>query len=473
MAVMNPKKGQADKPTGQPAVDVRDVTLVPTGPDGYKGVTVDTKSVGGLSSLMTFLEGQSWIVDYYSQVLGADDATNSLQDNIHEVYQQYRLIRGFELKVTTPLTYGQDAETKESSATGAANVYGIFVPNEGDVFIADVGDGREGVFQITSTVKKTMYRESAYEIEYRLTKYNSKHTAQDLKDKVVETRYFSRDYLRDGYNPLLRSEDLDNRDKLEKHYARLLAMYFHDFYSYEVGTLLVPNQKGYVYDPFVVQFLLNILSTDENPLLRQVRQLNVSQDQNMYEFTLWNCLETMDYQMLPMTAQEMVIVPKRVFFSRPAMNSIYYSKVDAVIYPQQHGTTLDAGMRPYTPVVGQPLEVGRARFEEFRRLLRQPDLTPEGVGGPYREAEGRNAPQIHPVTADNFYVFTEAFYNFNGEYGGLSLLENLTLDALRGQALDLKVLEQVCFGSKYWDNVERFYYIPVLLVLLRVYPRGL
>lgn len=464
MAVMTGKKPANVVPPVDPVPGKKE--------EPYKGVTVDT-SERDISGMMTYLEGSSWIVDYYAQLIGANDATNSYQPGLNEVYQQYKLVRGMEFKVTSPLSTTQDNETKEMHLTGAANFYGIIIPNEGDVFIADVGDGREGVFQVTTSTKKTIYRESAYEIEYKMLNYNTKKTADDLKDKVVETLYFSRDYLRQGYNALLHSEDLDNRDKLERHYARLLALYFHDFYSHEVGTLIVPNQEYYTYDPYITQFLANILSVNENPLLKEMRLLNVSEDQASYEFTLWNCLEQMDYQLLSMAAQEMAIVPTRYFFSRPMLDSVYYSKVGQVIYPKQHATTLDAGYREVRRPVFKPLVPGKARFEEFKRLIRVTDLTEDTSDGPYRHDGPEGAPHIHRVTDDDYYVFTEAFYNFNGELGNLSLLENLTLDALRGQALDLKLLEKICFGAKYWDNLERFYYTPVLLVLLRVYPRGL
>ena len=65
----------------------------------YRGVTVDTRYVPQ-SALLTHLEGSSWTVNYYSQVLGEDNAVEGQNVTREAIYQQYRLIKGFEFKVT-------------------------------------------------------------------------------------------------------------------------------------------------------------------------------------------------------------------------------------------------------------------------------------------------------------------------------------------------------------------------------------
>lgn len=446
------------------------VETVKVQPKEYKGVTVDTKLVPA-SSLVTHLEGQSWIVDYYSQVVARDTSVGGLQVGLNEVYQPYRLIRGFEFKVSDPLTPNQNSTSKEMSLTGGAKIYGVLIPNEGDMFIADIGDGREGLFQVTTSTRLSIYEGGAHQIEYSIVGYNTKETAADLNSKVCETLYFDIGYLRQGYNPLIHDKTVDTIAKLESHYVRLLTMYFNDFYSREHNTVIIPNQDSITYDPFIVKFLMNILSTDEHPLLRHVKLLNVSSDQAMYEMTLWNCLETMDYGLLPMVTQEMGIVSVKRFFSRPMFNSIYYTRVQSVIYPLQHQTNVDAGYHrtpvPYT----EDLVNGDKRFQELKRLIQQTSLLGDDANGPVDDET--STPDILPVTTDRYYVFTEAFYTYESAVNSLTLLENLTCKALRGEPLDLQALEHLCSRARFWDNLERFYYLPVLFVLLKVYPRGL
>jgi len=454
------------------AVPPKDTAIEPvrTQSADYAGVTVDTKKEN-MSSLTTYLAGQSWNVDYYRQLINKNDGLNSLQVGLSSIYQQYELIRGMELKVTTALNSpSQDTESAEMILQGAANVYGVLPPNQGDMFIADIGDGREGLFTVTGVTRKSIYQQSAHEIEYKVISYNTTQTAQDLKKKVQRTVYFDRDYLRLGYNPMLTDETVQLRRLLDGHYARLLAMYFNDFYSREVNTLIVPDQSRIIYDAFITMFLRNILGTDEHPYLRQLRSLNVYNDQAMYEFTLWNCLERMDLTMVGLTAQEMVIVPTTHFATMPMFNSIYYSRCNAAIYPKMYPTNVDATHRTIAPQPDIVLKRGTARYKELDRLIRETELITPNAYGPLHTGQPA---AIKRVTVDDFYVFSEDFYRYNPEVGRLSRLEKLTLDALQGDALDLKDLEDLCAHAHDWDNLERFYYFPVLFVLLKVYPRGL
>lgn len=456
MAVMKQRKPTAPVPEEHVKVQ----------PESFKGITVDSKATPP-STLATFLEGQSWVVDYYSQIVDLHDRLSSQEVGMSAVYQSYKVIRGFELKVTSPLSTSQNDETKEMVITGSANVYSVLIPNVGDMFIADVGDGREGIFTITGSSRKSIFKETAHEVDYKMVGYNNATNQADLDRKVVDTLYFDRDYLRTGYNPLLRQGTVDVREELSGHYSRLLTAYFNDFFSREHMTLIIPNQETVTYDPFLTRFLVNILSVEEHPYIRDIHLLNVSEDLKMYEFTLWNCLERMDHRFLQLTVDDMCLVPSSHFLSRPVYGSIYYSKVKRVVYPEPRSTNVDA--RHHGHRVGAPeLKPGLPRFAELTRsverfidtdILLDDDLCPEP-----------EQPLIHLVTCDKYYVLSRAFYKNRGLQ---STLENLVSKALKGESLDLNVLNEVCNDALNWHNVERFYYFPILFTLLRVYPRGL
>lgn len=438
-------------------------------PPIYRGVTVDTRYTG-FDILTTYISGQAWNVDYYSQLVGSGDAVANFQADLPAAFQQYKLIRGFELKVDDPLSEGEDGTTKDRILTGSAKVYGVFVPKEGDVFIADIGDGREALISVNRTTRLSHYEDSPYQIEYSVTALMSEETRQQLDQKVQETVFFKKDFMQQGFEPLLHGDSVDIINKLNAHYSRLISLYFNDFYSRNHKSLLVPNQPELTYDPFVVKFLKTILSTDEHPTLRHIIEFNVSEDQAMYEFTLWNCIASMDYSMLPMCVHEAGIIPVDNFYSRPLYNSIYYSGVKQVVYPDMSQTNVDAGYchQHDDPVLSR-LQVGRARFEELNRLMKQ-SLEMDPTLEIYEAQALKGVSDIRRVTYDNYYVLSKDFYNHHTGVT-LSRLEGLLLNALKGDAIDIRVLEKLCDGAKYWDNVERFYYIPILFALLRVYPR--
>lgn len=428
-------------------------------PEQHKGVTVDTQYTP-TTMLSTYLEGQAWNCDYYSQAKDLGEGLSSHDPDLPAVYQQYRLIRGFELKVSSPLSISQDSESKEISYTGSANVYGVLIPNEGDMFIADIGDGREGLFTITSTQRLSVFKDTAHSVEYKLISYNTQASREDLGRKVVQTLFFDLDYLRTGNNPLITEETVDLREKLYEHYTRIVMVFFNDFYSREMNTLLVPDQHQITYDPFVVKYIFSILGTEDHPYVRHIEQLNVSQDIMMYEMTLWNCLEKMDHRLLHMCVHSMSKVHVNAFFSKPMYNSIYFTKVKRVIYPDQRSTNVDAQYNSPAIMSLESVIPGEDRFSSLDRTNHR-----------YQGFEGSlEQPLIKPVTFDDRYVLSESFYTDNT---GNSVLEQLVECALKGNPIDLKQLSALCDDALHWPNLERFYYYPLLMTLLKIYPRNL
>jgi len=447
---------------------------VVTQPEGYKGVTVDSEYIE-VDTLTTYIEGKAWVGDLYTQILNDNNRPKDFDISIDDQYQPYRLIRGWELKVQTDQSVNQNSQSGELSATGSAGIYPIIVPNKGDIFIADAGDRQEGMWVFTDVKRNpSLYQKAGFVADYSLQGYMTAEIKACLDRRTQITEYFDLENLRLGYNPLLKGETLDLQRKVVDHWGRLIALYMKDFFSRENGTLVVPNQRTQTYDPFIVRFMLKTLGVDDHPYVRDMQPLNVSSDETMYEFTLWNVLEKMDYQLLPMVAELMTIIPIGWFRTRPKFNSVYYSTdVGAVIYPDQHPTNVDAGYNRQVGKVGINLIRGHARFEELDRLIQNKTLINDSATGPVRDDMVQAQSDIKRVTVDSFYVLSEAFYHYNPEVGGLSRLESIVMDAIKGKKIDLAVLERLCANAIHWDNVERFYYIPILLMLIRIYPRGL
>ncbi len=438
-------------------------------PKAYVSATVDTKEVR-FDQLLTNIAGQSWTVDWFSLIRGTDDDNRQFEVDSHPVYQQYKLVKGFELKVTSPLAASQASDSKDMSLKGSANVYGVLIPKEGDCFLADIGDGREGLLSIISTNRLSHYASTVHEVEYQLIQFSSRELRDKLERKVVETAVFHKDFLDTGNSPLLSDEQTELVNRMKEHYGRLITLYFHDFFSRDRKTLLVPNQPMVTYDPFLVRYLKTILTTDDHPVIRHITEFNVQGDQTMYEFTFWNCLETMDENMLTMSVHQAGLVDVGQFWNgRPTLNSVYYSGVQTIVYPDMAPTNVDAGYNnQYDPALTK-LVRGCARFSELNRLLKN-TLSDEPVLELYEKDSPERAPNIKRVTVDDYYVLSEDFYLHTPERR-LSKLETLTLAAIKGDAIDLRTLDALCTDAIRWDNVERFYYIPILFTLLKVYQR--
>src|SRR5690606_38923715 len=108
-----------------------------------------------LTDLLVEVDGFPWTTNYYGQVFGEDEEVSFHDQSANAVVQQLILMKFLELRVTTPLSPQPDPETQEITSIGEANVFPFVKVNKGDTFLADAGDGREGIFVVIDA-KPTM-----------------------------------------------------------------------------------------------------------------------------------------------------------------------------------------------------------------------------------------------------------------------------------------------------------------------------
>lgn len=430
---------------------------------------VDTRFTP-MASLLTHIEGSAWLCHYYRQLVARDTELTAQQLNKEGVYQQYVLIKSFELKVTSDLSRSQDTNSTEQSLTGTSLLYpGTVKPSKGDMFVADVGDGREAVFAVTEVEQMAIYKDACYQISYQLQDYNVGVRRADLNKKVVQTLMFVKDFITYGQNPLLAEEDYISLQELSRLYGELLGHYFADFFSTEYQSILMPDQNYPTYDPFLVKALLSCLDSNEHRLVQKVRAFNTDDDLGTKASSVWDALLQLSEHELPMVFHEVGLIESSYFDLRAEFESIYYSGVRHVVYPKEPRTDIDAQYDRCRPNLTGTLQVSKPRRPDLKRMLS------EDLNGFFTETapvEGiMGLPDIKLVTVDQYYVLSEQFYYDRA--GEQSKLERLTWQALKHEPLHLDALKRVCMTARSWGNLERFYYIPLLLILLKTALRGL
>lgn len=429
-------------------------------PKPYYGAAVDTRYTP-MASLITYLAGAAWTVTYYSQVIDYDNEVGPQQVQRQAAYQQYRKINRMELKVTTPLTSTQD-QTNTMVVTGGATIYPGIIPNVGDVFVADSGDGKPAIFTVTASHKMSIFKDAAYTIEYQLTSYYTGTRASDLENKVVQNLYFVKDYQLQDRNPYLIEEEYQRLGDFAHLYRRLLSDYIGSFTSYEQRTLLVPDQASITYDPFITAKVLNWFSPEDCPTLMQIKPLNIGGDVTMRMKTVLDAIEQMDQYLLPISVQKMALVNSSNFKDRPELRSIFYTSVCEVVFPLDNRTDVDQTYQVKQARATLTLREGRQRWWDLSRTLTNVELD----SSIYSSAADGVLPDIHPVTATgDYYIFSEAFYRGTGTM--LSKFEVMVRGALAGNALDTTTLQTLAMNAHRWDNLERYYFIPILLALLK------
>ena len=423
-----------------------------------KSNIIDT-SYEPISSLMTYVEGSSWTVDYYSQVIDTDNALAGQDSGQSGIYQQYKVIRKLDLKVSSALSWSQDEVTKSMAANGSAHIHSLVIPNHGDMFLADVGDGREGVFQITTSEKKSLFKESVYFVEYQLIYFSdqSKDKRIDLDSKVVQELFYRKDFLEHGQNPLVSKTEFEAIEELTFKYKELINHYFRWFFSKEFNTVCIPGQSVRIYDHWLVSFLSSILNTNENEHLRYMRILNCDDDYFLREPTLWDALLTNDSTALQTGIVKTGFVTAKSFSSNAMMEGVRFSGIQYVVYPKDHTPVYDSinnNLRFHKELATLELEKVPTRGGDLSSIIYDQTI----------DISGQSIKVINSVTADDYYVLSENFYS---NYPNQSLLEVMTRNYFQGERNDPVVLLKLVNNYANWGALERFYYIPILLVLIK------
>jgi len=453
-------------------------------------VVVDTKFTP-LSSLITFVAGSSWIVDYYSQVIDKDNDLRSQDTGQSAVYQQYTLIKSMELKVTSSLTQNQNTEDKRTVVNGTATIYPCVIPNEGDMFAADIGDGREGIFRIKNSEQKSFMKQATYVIDYDLVYYTQAEPLRkkDLDAKTVRTVHFLKDFMTYGQNPLLIEEDFYAVEALEVKFHEIVQNYFNWFYNNEFKTLIVPGQLLPTYDNFIVDAVLAILTTRDDERVKHIRKLNIDEDKYLNQPQLWESLIKRDKTLLELGNVHMGLVHARTFGRNPMLEGIAYSGITYVVYPSNPDTSLNSGLHefniingdsvfgydlyPYNGLYGNYGSYGNYGLYGFRNVLLDKNITPVATrAGDVNAIIEQNVnepepvfPIIHNVDAKESYVLSKAFYDDTEQ--GKSLLEVMVNDYLDRKSISPSALLKLSLTYKKWGGLERFYYLPIVLILIR------
>lgn len=435
MTILNPEISVQPEPTNAP-VQITD--------PAYRGVTVDTRYTPA-DSLMAFMTGSAWTVSYYSQVLGADSPLGGFNPNQAPSSKQYRLIRNFVLKATTALTPSQN-DLNQQQMTGTSNVFPVLRPNVGDVFLADMGDGREGMFEVTDVHRLSIMVHPAHEIEYKWLQEANQTYYEALAASTIDTLVFVYDFLQTGQNPLVHQELYEDIAKLSVQFGQIADHYVRSFLSKEYMTLLVPEQMDTMYDPYLTKAVLNYLTTFDATDLRYVRKLNCDGDDVVKSNTLWDLLQERNPLMMRRCGKRVGYVRAREFTSVPMFEGVYHSGVRNVVYLKDPDLSIDAKRAGVQlPLAGN--------------LNPSEDPT----------SDTSTTPLLPQVCATDYYILSQAFYE---RTTGMSKLEAQVWNYLEEKELDVAVVVEAAKQYLVLSDLERFYLGPIFLVLMKAVMRS-
>lgn len=414
-------------------------------PKVYRHAIVDSNKIP-IDSLITYISGMSWVVDYYAQVLGQDEEPKEFSKEMLVAYQSYDLIKRYELKLQGDFSASFDDNQNRLTFSGSALTYPKLIPNKGDVIVGDVGDGRAGRFTVTEVSQKTIYNNTCYEIRFELAAMMDDYTEDLLASKVVNTGHFVKDFITYGQNPVLLEEDYLLKDKLEKTIKENLSRWLTEFYAYDIGTIRVPYQEGvYVYDPFVTNLITTLFTVDDHPLIGKINLYNCDAGLLRNYTSIWDAVVSGERYTLDAAFREYQLMPTHYFNRNIFLRNIANSRIDLVILP-----SIISGNHQ------DPLNVNRVGLGVAFDLRNQ---SADYDASPFK-AEGI---EIRPLN-DRNYVVSDAVYSVDDS--STTELEQELRNYFQGEWVNHDIVLKHLALQKHMSKLQRFYYVPLCILLL-------
>lgn len=404
-------------------------------------------------NLITHVSGSEWIVNYYSQILTTDSQLSGQQLSLNATNQQYKKINQFKFKVSSPLTTSQNTEDNSMEVVGESIIPNFIIPNVGDMFVADLGEGNIGVFKINRSTKLSILKETTYQISYILIN-TDQININDLESKTVDTYYYHEKYVTFGKNPLVLESEYSALLELEDSYRVMIDQYFKRFYSRKFSTLILPGQDYSIYDHYLVSFIMAIFSTWDHHLIRNIVKFNVVDDPNMESDNLWTAILNKNVSYINTSFKRFGLIDIVNFSGLAVSCNIRYTGIQKVIYPKDAKLTVD------NTIYDNP------------KTLSLDNIVPsaDGISEIIRAYNLRNVVNditkdtLYLVTKDDYYVLSQDFYN---KTSNMSVLEGIVWDFIEGKDIDNSQLLNITKTFTSWGLLEQFYYIPIIMIMIK------
>lgn len=430
----------------------------------YEPITVDT-AYTPRKSLLLYVEGAKWPVIYYKQLKTKSSISEPFYFNRPSPYQQYLKINNFELRVSDALSNSYDDTSSTQTVTGTASIYPSIIPDHGDHFIADIGDGRSGFFQVKEVQQRSYLKDTTYEITYELVDYVTKELLDKLEACVVKVEYYERSYTDFGANPRLNQEQYEIFKRITEWNESIARHYFYTFFNSEYNTFTIPNQDFPTYDPFLVEFITNIWSVDDVPELLNLRVYNRDTSFNQHLVTIWDAILKADKYIMYNAKKLFGIIPRRMFQEGvPELVGINYSRLRAIYHPIQ--------VKDENNKMIEVLNVGNINlaesYEEYsvkRKLTLEMTKLP-GLGFVCNPENQTPRPDAKKSNTYFTYVLSEAFYD--QDYKNMSTIEHMTWASIKRESIDASKLITILEDVVNWGSMEQFYYIPLLVAISKI-----
>ncbi len=448
-----------------------------------------------LSAFLAYVGGSNVTVDYYSQVLGSSEELNAPEINQETIYQQYRLIKGLEIKFDGELSRSTDSSTQVMEVSGNGIIYPYLKPNKGDAFLMDMGEGLGGRFTVTEVTQEHLQKETVYRISFQLARVMTEDDFNNMQRKVVETIYFVKDFMLYGQSPLLVESDFLKLKDAKSSFKAVLTNFLDEFYSVRFNTIIPPvTNTAALIDTFAIRAFLQVFEPRDDRRVNAIQCYNASEIDQYYDTSIWQALirpEFFKEKDIWMQAED---ARTTVLNVDPTYNSLRYSGFVYFVKPVNPMNNVDdySGWNA-RPVVGYSSLGSGSTFVGgsgnalgsdgvrknvcYRRNYYTINHLSMYPYNPRNELSYIEDWQCKPPVSDedlicentcedfsNGYLFDDNFWDRSDLRDPFLVLVK---NHLLGHVVDTVILLDLLRARKQWGRRDRFYKTLVLLIILK------
>ena len=401
-------------------------------PEAYDTITKSDRATP-LDVQVACESGSPWPVTYYRQRLGRDNEMRYSDTELSPSFQSYVRIKNLVLRVTRGIE--PSVEEGINTSTGTAIVTGI-TPIVGDSFVGALVAGMYYVFNVTSVTPMTFLASTAYNIEYELICTADINSAriQDLTNKTFKTMVWDGTLGSCG-QPLVSEEVALVRDELNDMLSVLMNEYLRLFLDADTDLFILEEDGIKLYDDHLTQFILHAWPLERTILGKRVRGISPNISEKIYH-TLWDELIHRSKLIMKTTNVLGMIDSNQYNYNYSEINTMAH-RVDWVV---GHNVENIANTTPFSSVFSEAVTV-------------------------IPEIAFNNAvsPLYAPITNDEYYVLTEAYYNGTGG----PVLDRMTRAYVEGDGIDEATLMTLVMNWKEWPMTNKYWQTPLLVLLIR------
>ncbi len=447
----------------QPDVPVNKNSTIPeTIKEPTKSIFTSLVPETKISSLLRYIEGYPWTVQYYGQIVNKNNTLENFDPSTPNLTQPYYEVIGMIMQVSSALSSSYDSATGITKVTGSAVMpYGV-TPNVGDVFIAKIDTAEDAIFLINVVERKTFRKDTVYEVNYSLYGYNTNDNSfvSTLQSRVQDTYYFNKDSNFFNRDVLVTPTVKQATDSLKRLLVETQDYYFSTFSQKGIGSILVPGTNHRLYDPLLINF---IASTVEYSRLVDIGffRHNYGHDKYVDQKSLYDVLQCRNEALLRTINRQYTFADTTGINNLARLGSIVHTGADYLLYPLHPNTKLNINiLRNPSDILGSVEEIRTENNYYLANINVTMTINNQKL----------NKPLLHELFDDNYYLVSKNFYDYFNDIGKASVISFIEFLLYKYIKKEVIAKQDLCIAIQsymQWSPLHQLFLLPLLWLLIK------